>query len=313
MGLAAAGMLLAVGAVLASAGSQANMPREENQRTLEQVKEVPDSCPVTKLPEHPFIPPVPYDSDGNSWIGTATLWTFIPDGGIWRGGGSHYTPEDFRFRQVLFWWSEGYDYRTEDPPKLTVSGKRLDLPAPPLESDHPNNGANGMVLGVFIPPLGCWEITGQYKGERLSYVVWLSKPECSSTDLLALIKPDDPAYADAMDLAESLGSHGFIVECVLQSKMIDIFEGQEGAALFRTDHGDFEALFLQNPEAFASVEVVERLDEHGRFLYSFKGTPPPRSPDPLDSADPIFFGKHANQFFITSKSRLAAILVKALE
>jgi hypothetical protein len=24
-----------------------------------------------------------------------------------------------------------------------------------------------------VPTPGCWEITGEYKGEKLSYVVWL--------------------------------------------------------------------------------------------------------------------------------------------
>jgi hypothetical protein len=31
-----------------------------------------------------------------------------------------------------------------------------------------------MVAGIFIPTLGCWKITGHYKGEELSYVVWVS-------------------------------------------------------------------------------------------------------------------------------------------
>jgi hypothetical protein len=305
MRLVAAAVLLAASAGLASAGSQADVPREESQRTPDQPGKVPDSCPVTKLPEHPFLPPAPYLSDGNSWIGSPRLWTFIPEGGIWRGL-PHYRWDDPRFRQKLFWWSEGYEGRTENPPELVITGKRLDGAAPPLGTDeHANAGWTNdgydafMVTGIFIPTLGCWEITGQYKGEQLSYVVWVARPECTPTDLLTLIKADDPAYADAMDLAERLNSHGFIVECVLQSKMIDIFEGQEGAALFKTDRGDFEALFLPKPETFASVEAVEHLDEHGRFLYSFKGTPPPRSPNPLNSAEPMFFGKHANQFFIT--------------
>jgi len=32
-----------------------------------------------------------------------------------------------------------------------------------------------MVAGVFIPTLGCWEITGDYKGDKLSYVVWVAQ------------------------------------------------------------------------------------------------------------------------------------------
>jgi hypothetical protein len=28
-----------------------------------------------------------------------------------------------------------------------------------------------MVAGIFIPTLGCWKITGHYRGEELSYAV----------------------------------------------------------------------------------------------------------------------------------------------
>lgn len=114
-----------------------------------------------------------------------------------------------------------------------------------------------------------------------------------------------------MELAQTLASHGFVVRCVCQSKMIHVFEGQKGAALFKTDHGDFDALFLQEPQTFDLVEPVERR-ENGRFLYSFKGNPTPHFPYPLDSTHPMFFGKHASQFFITWERHLADSLVKAV-
>ena len=278
--------------------------------------EVPASCPVTKPAEQPFVPPAPYPSVGNFWIGTPKLWTNISENGVWRGL-PHYTAGDARFRQKLFWWSEGYDWRTENQPELTITGKRLDGEAPPLATDqHANAGWTSdkehafMVTGIFIPTAGCWEITGHYKGEELSYVVWVSG-ECSSNDLLGLIKPDDPAYTDAMELAETLRGHGFMVRCVGQSKMNRVFEGQSGAALFKTDQGDFEALFLPKPQTFDLVKSIERR-ENDRFLYSFQGDPPQVSPYPLDSPYPMFFEKHANQFFITWERRLAVSVVKAL-
>lgn|SRR5262249_54173531 len=143
-------------------------------------KEVPPTCPVTKPPRPPFVPPAPYPSDGNVWIGSPKLWTDIPKDGIWRVG--HCTPDDTRFRQVVFWWSEGYDWRKENPPELTITGKRLDGSAPPLATDeHPNAGWTGdsnhpfMVHGIFIPTVGCWKITGRYKEQELSYVIWVAK------------------------------------------------------------------------------------------------------------------------------------------
>jgi hypothetical protein len=151
------------------------------QSSIQTVEESPDSCPVTKPSQPPFLPPAPYPSDGVFWIGSPKLWTDIPKSGTWQGL-PHYAPGDTRFRQKLFWWSKGYDWHNENPPKLTITGKRLDGPAPPLSTDaHSNAGWTNdrdhafMVAGIFIPTLGCWRITGHYRGEELSYVVWVSK------------------------------------------------------------------------------------------------------------------------------------------
>lgn len=229
-------VLMATGALLAPGFSLA-----ANQESLQTPTiSVPSVCPVTKSSDRPFVPPAPYPSTGALWIGNEQLWTNISADGIWNGL-PHYTPEDSRFRQKLFWWHEGYDWRNENPPELKVTGARLDAPAPPIETDERANAGwtndrvhPFMVVGIFIPTVGCWKIKGDYKGEELSYVVWVTD-SCTPNDLLAIVKPDDPAYADAMSLARTLQARGFIVKCVLQSKMIHIFEGQKGAALFRTD------------------------------------------------------------------------------
>jgi hypothetical protein len=275
---------------------------------------VPETCPVTKPSERPFVPPAPYPSS-DTFVGNEKLWTNIPADGVWNDLG-HYEAGDLRFRQKLFWWHQGYDWRVENPPELKVTGTRLDGPAPPIEMDeHANAGWTNdrdhpfMVVGVFIPMVGCWRVTGSYKGEELSYVVWVSE-ECTLNDLLAVVKPDDPAYVDAVSLARTLEAHGFIVRCVLQSKMVGIFEGQTGAALFRTDYGDFEVLFLPPSQTFASVEVIER-HENDRFLYTFRGSPSPTSGS-IDSPRPMFFERHANQFFVTSNRQLADSVATAV-
>ena len=33
--------------------------------------------------------------------------------------------------------------------------------------------AAAMLVGVYIPTPGCWEITGEYKSQKLSFVVWV--------------------------------------------------------------------------------------------------------------------------------------------
>jgi hypothetical protein len=281
-----------------------------------RASEVPDSCPVTKVADQPFIPPAPYPSVRNAWIGSAKLWTFVPAESEWEGV-VHDTPGESQFSEKLFWWSEGYDWRKENPPELKITGKRLDGPAPPLTAaEHANAGWTNdrehpfMVTLISIPKAGCWQITGQYKGKELSYVVWVSG-ECSANDLLGAIKPDDPAYTHAMELAETLRGHGFIVRCIGQSKWNRVFEGQKGAALFKTDQGDFEALFLPKSQTFELVESIERREKE-RFLYSFQGYPRPMSAYPLDGRSPIYFAKHANQFFITWAPDLAVSIVKAV-
>jgi hypothetical protein len=130
--------------------------------------EVPASCPVTKPSEHPFVPPAPYPSYKNTWIGTSKLWTFVPGDGIWDG-----------VRQKLFWWHEGYDWRVENPPQLTLTAERIDAPASHIKAPHANAGWTNdkehafIVDGFDLPTVGCWKITGEYKGERLSYIVWV--------------------------------------------------------------------------------------------------------------------------------------------
>ena len=133
--------------------------------------------------------------------------------------------------------------------------------------------------------------------------------ECSAQDLLAVLKTDDPAYTDAMELAQTLRNHNFTVKCVLQSKMNGFFEGQKGAALYRTNRGDFQALFLPKTQKFAVQPIETR--ENGWYIYSFAGSPHATG-GPLDCARPTYFSQHANQLFETGDEPLAAALEKAL-
>jgi hypothetical protein len=153
----------------------------------------PDSCPVTKPPWMAFIPPSPYPTEVSAdsfWFGTEKLWTELLVDGTWKGlpvwtaaeqgknEDDSYRPTGPAFRNKLVWWHEGYDWRTDDP--LTVTGKRLDAPAPPLYGRASNGWTNDshhpfMVAGIFIPTVGCWQITGDYKGDRLSFVVFVGQ------------------------------------------------------------------------------------------------------------------------------------------
>jgi hypothetical protein len=112
-----------------------------------------------------------------------------------------------------------------------------------------------------------------------------------------------------MALAQTLRNQGFTVKCVLQSKMIGLFEGEQGAALYRTNRGDVERLFLRKTQIFAVQPVEKR--RNGRYIYSFGGNPHPTGGS-WDCATPTYFTQRGNQLFVTSDAQLAADLDKAL-
>jgi hypothetical protein len=129
------------------------------------------TCPVTLAVTRPFAEPSP-SSASRFWYGSEALAVLLKTGGAWRGMGSKR-----RYRDKLFWWRDGYDGRTEPLPELTVIGRRLDGDAPPAEmsratnAHHPAFGGWTMLVCVEFPTSGCWEVTGEYRGARLSFVV----------------------------------------------------------------------------------------------------------------------------------------------
>jgi len=157
------------GAVLVSASRSLPDPAKDK---------VPESCPITKPPTHPFVPPSPYPNEtgpNGFWTGTNKLWIGLRRDGTWEK-----LPQwpDGTFRQKLFWWHEGYNARRDPRPNLKVTAKRLDSPAPPIESEG-SNGWTGdadhpfIVNGINLPSLGCWRITGHFEDAELSFIVWV--------------------------------------------------------------------------------------------------------------------------------------------
>jgi hypothetical protein len=138
----------------------------------------PASCPITQPSDIAFIPPAPYDSlgfDGEFWYGSSSLWTAVRQNGIWEA--LPHNPQGYT--QKVFWWREGYVWNEEPEPELIVSGERLDAAAPPLLASEATNAYAGdigsaMLVGVDLPTLGCWKITGKYSDSELSFVVWVA-------------------------------------------------------------------------------------------------------------------------------------------
>lgn len=142
-------------------------------------KEPPKDCPLTVPQEPAFVPPSPYDTLGWEeyfWFGSASLWTSIPQNGIWEG-----LPFSLSvgYGQKVFWWRDGYVWTEEPEPNLVVTGERLDAKAPPLRSSKATNAYAGdigsaMLVGVDFPTAGCWKVTGKYNDAELSFVVWVT-------------------------------------------------------------------------------------------------------------------------------------------
>ena len=166
-----------------------------SQQTSPKPESVPASCLVTSRPARPFIPPADYRTEELPehlfWIGTNELWTTIYEPMVWQWA-PHQPGHEQEVQPLtakIFWYRVGYDWRAEPQPKLTITGRRLDGPAPPLMVmtrprrngapaqatnaiiDYTGRGA--MLTGIYVPVPGCWEITGDYEGDKLSFVVWV--------------------------------------------------------------------------------------------------------------------------------------------
>jgi len=129
------------------------------------------SCPATLAASRPFAEPSP-SSLTQFWFGSEALAVLLNRSGVWQGmGPSH------NYRNKLFWWRQGYNGATEQRPGLVVSGRRLDEEAGPAivsratNAHHKDFGGWAMLVMVEFPAGGCWELTGEYKGQTLSFVV----------------------------------------------------------------------------------------------------------------------------------------------
>jgi hypothetical protein len=175
--------IIATALAALTATSRQNSP----QPSPPQSDAIPASCPVTTRPARPFIPPVEYRRtelpEHLFLIGTNDLFTAIHEPTIWYW---RLQSSGVILTEKVFWFRQGYSWREEPIPKIKVTGKRIDGPAPPLELPYgrPTHAIMdehhaAILTGVYMPVPGCWEITGDYEGEKLNFVVWVeaAKPD----------------------------------------------------------------------------------------------------------------------------------------
>jgi hypothetical protein len=125
---------------------------------------------------------------GVARYGSEKLWTMLPTDGIWRGSIPS-KPGDFAYENKLP-WRGAFSYK--DGP-LTVTGQRLDGPAPSFTEIEEISGEHAFMGFISIPVFGCWQITGQYKDQKLSFIVWVTRMQQQEPASAQVPQPPEPA------------------------------------------------------------------------------------------------------------------------
>lgn len=99
--------------------------------------------------------------------GNGSLWTQLwPEGTVvFEPGGPGFVEPDGSLSMKFPWWRGVRG-------QLTIEGRRLDAPAPPLRADIPSGyGDIGFQAAALIfPTEGCWEVTGRVGNASLTFV-----------------------------------------------------------------------------------------------------------------------------------------------
>lgn len=141
------------------------------------------NCRVT-LPSDGVFEPPPTVSLGPSrtpdrfFFGAEGLWTVLPADGIWRGPVPA-KPGDFVYENKFVWFRSHAPFLQRDGP-ISLRGKRLDGPASSFVATHQSisypgeNGIAMIVMGISVPVFGCWEFTGHYKDQDVTFTIWVT-------------------------------------------------------------------------------------------------------------------------------------------
>jgi hypothetical protein len=154
----------------------------------------------------------------------------------------------------------------------------------------------------------------------VSTVVVAQDDRCSLPPA-ALLSPSNAAYSDALEFANLLRDHGFVVRCMFPTKLGSIFELEEGGMLrstvegdanFVTNFGEVEVVFLPKGQSFANFKIKEHREGNG-YLYTFAGTPRVWDVNRFGTARRVHFLKHQNHLLYVGEDKaLLARLNEAL-
>lgn len=101
-------------------------------------------------------------------FGNDSLWV----GGLGEGGVIRADPSFVQSNGSIGW---KFGWWRIVPGQLTITGRRLDGPAPPLGSSVPDGyGPQGFqASGVDFMTEGCWEVTGRLGHAELTFVTFV--------------------------------------------------------------------------------------------------------------------------------------------
>lgn len=177
--LVAAGLVTAVAiAALGGAGRPTPSPLAVGP-SVGPSPTVPNSCLVTlRLDDAgPLASQTASMSLPGSLVpyGLPGLWTTIPRSGSWPTSTS---TSGGRFIRT-FWYSSLWSMTDEPSPSISVSAGRFgggqSVTGSAAVSARSRELGNSMIVSFDLPSGGCWEITGTYRGQSLSYVVWIER------------------------------------------------------------------------------------------------------------------------------------------
>jgi hypothetical protein len=177
-GLVAGEYQLLAGVYEPTNGRRLTTPAGESTVSLAEIKIETDALASSANP----LPPCPVTApNGNTppgeqpspdLHGNGQLWTGLwPEGTvIFEPGGPGTIYADGALGMKWWWWRG-----VEGP--LTIEGRRLDAPAPPLRADiPPGYGETGFqAAGLIFPSEGCWEVTGKVGQTELTFVTLVVK------------------------------------------------------------------------------------------------------------------------------------------
>ena len=109
----------------------------------------------------------PLGNHGNDALSTG----LYPEGKVvFQPGGPGFVLEDGSLSMKFWWWRLVRG-------RLTIEGRRLDGPAPPLRARIPGgySGIGFQATGLIFPTPGCWEVTGRVGERTLTFVTLAEK------------------------------------------------------------------------------------------------------------------------------------------